>query len=508
MLKRSLIFIHRWLGVALCVMFLLWFPSGIGMMYFPMPSVTPAQRLERLPVLESSRVTVSPVEAAEKLGVDADDLRLSSFDGRPAYRAGGGRGGGGPVLYADTGEEQADVSTGMVQRIASAWTGQPVSSASVEEVTEVDQWTLQTQLGALSPVFKYSWPNGEQVYVSQATGEVVQYTTTASRIGAYLGPIPHWFYFTPLRKHGPEWSRVVIWSSGIGTISAILGVVIGIWMYSPSRKYRYAGAPTSIPYRGQKRWHTVFGLIFGIATVTYAFSGMLSMDPFPSFNDRVQQRRGGGDTNLFLALRGDLEPASFDAKHPRQALEQLGSLPVKELELTSFGGNAFYLARLTDGDTRVVPMAGGPQTGFDQKEIVRIVSAAAEGRITTRVLNQYDRYYLDRTHRLPLPVVLAETTSDDATRYYIDPRTARIVQTYNSSNWVNRWLYNGLHSLNFPWLYNYRPLWDIVVITLMLGGTALCVTSLVLAWRVMGRKLARVLNAKTAGEATLSEDLA
>ena len=132
-----------------------------------------------------------------------------------------------------------------------------------------------------------AWPNGEQVYVSQATGEVVQYTTTASRIGAYLGPIPHWFYFTPLRKHGPEWSRVVIWSSGIGTISAILGVVIGIWMYSPSRKYRYAGAPTSIPYRGQKRWHTVFGLIFGIATVTYAFSGMLSMDTFPSFNDRV-----------------------------------------------------------------------------------------------------------------------------------------------------------------------------------------------------------------------------
>ena len=140
-------------------------------------------------------------------------------------------------------------------------------------------------------MFKYSWPNGEQVYVSQSSGEVVQYTTTASRIGAYLGPIPHWFYFTPLRKNGPQWSRVVIWSSGIGTIAAIIGVVIGIWMYSPSRKYRYAGAPTSIPYRGQKRWHTVFGLIFGVATVTYAFSGMLSMDPFPSFNDRVQQRR-------------------------------------------------------------------------------------------------------------------------------------------------------------------------------------------------------------------------
>jgi hypothetical protein len=506
MFKRSLIFIHRWLGVTLCLLFLLWFPSGIGMMYFPMPSVTRAARLERLPVLDASKVTVPPSDAAAKLGVDLDDLRLSSFDGRPAYRA--GRDGDGPVLYADTGEEQGEVSTEMVQRVAAAWTGQPVSGASVDEITEVDQWTLQTRLGAISPVFKYSWPNGEQVYVSQATGEVVQYTTTASRIGAYLGPIPHWFYFTPLRKHGPQWSRVVIWSSGIGTIAAILGVVIGIWMYSPSQRYRYAGAPTSIPYRGQKRWHTVFGLIFGVATVTYAFSGMLSMDPFPSFNDRQQQRQPRVEPNIFGALRGDLDPASFDVKHPRQALEQLRPLPVKELELTAFAGNAMYLARLADGDTRIVPMQGEPTTGFDQNEIVRVVSAAAEGQVTTRVLQQYDRYYLDRTRQLPLPVVLAEGTSGSQTRYYIDPRTARVVQTYNSSNWVNRWLYNGLHSLNFPWLYNYRPLWDIVVITLMLGGTALCVTSLVLAWRVLGRTLARILNARGAGDATLSEDLA
>ena len=75
------------------------------------------------------------------------------------------------------------------------------------------------------------------------------------------------------------------------------------------------------------------------------------------------------------------------------------------------------------------------------------------------------------------------------TRYYIDPKTGRIAGTYSSRNWVNRWLYHGLHSLDFPWLYNYRPLWDIVVITLMLGGTALCVTSLLLTYRVLQRKL-------------------
>ena len=51
----------------------------------------------------------------------------------------------------------------------------------------------------------------------------------------------------------------------------------------------------------------------------------------------------------------------------------------------------------------------------------------------------------------------------------------------------------------------YRPLWDIVVITFMAGGTALCVTSLVLAWRVVGRKL-RTLGVPARAE-VLSEDL-
>ena len=81
------------------------------------------------------------------------------------------------------------------------------------------------------------------------------------------------------------------------------------------------------------------------------------------------------------------------------------------------------------------------------------------------------------------------------TRYYIDPKTATIASHYNSRGWVNRWLYHGLHSLDFPWLYKYRPLWDIVVISLMLGGTALCGTSLVLTWRVLIRKIAVILRA-------------
>ncbi|MBI4262986.1 MAG: PepSY domain-containing protein [Acidobacteria bacterium] len=492
MFKRALIVVHRWLGVLLCAVFLLWFPSGIGIMYWPFPTVTAADRLARSPALDPATVRLSPAEALARLGIERspEETRLHTFDGRPVYRFAGGRGLGTRIVYADSGEEQTEVTRGLMDRAAAAWTGQPMAAATVEPVEEVDQWTVQAPLRTLRPMWKYSWPNGEQVYVSGTDGEVVQYTTRASRLGAYVGAIPHWLYFTPLRKHQPVWIRVVIWTSGVGTILALMGVVIGVWMYSPSKKYRYAGAPSSIPYTGQKRWHTVFGLVVGIAAATWAFSGMLSVDPFPNLRRPAPGRRDA--PSVAQALRGRVVMADFAARHPADVLRDISHLTVKELEFTSFDGQAVYAARLEGGGTQIVPVQGGPIDGFDPERIVGIVRAAAPvpAAVETRVIDQYDLYYLDRTRRQPLPVVLALMNDADKTRYYIDPKTARVVRTYSNRNWVSRWLYNGLHSLNFPWLYNHRPLWDIVVIAFMLGGTALSVTSLVLAWRVLGRKVA------------------
>src|SRR6185369_5175348 len=127
-----------------------------------------------------------------------------------------------------------------------------------------------------------------------------------------------------------EWSTFVIWSSGIGTGAAILGIVVGVWMYSPSKLYRNAGTPTSIPYRGQKRWHTLLGLIFGIGAVTWAFSGMLSMEPFPltrpsagaSSGGAGGGRRGGGNAGIPQAFRGRPQLSAFAAKPPSDALLQ------------------------------------------------------------------------------------------------------------------------------------------------------------------------------------------
>jgi hypothetical protein len=290
----------------------------------------------------------------------------------------------------------------------------------------------------------------------------------------------------------------------IGTAGALFGVVIGAWMYSPGRRYRFTGGVTSrVPFRGQKRWHTILGLIFGVATVTWTFSGALAFLPFPQPQrapspaqtslSLTQNQRGRQNANQSLAsaLRGQPRLEDFAALHPRVLVEMYPD--AREVQLTSFDGEPLYAIRNAEGITRLATLDGRQIDAMDRARIIDIVKRMAPdpAAVEIRELEQYDRYYLDRTRQQPLPVMLALMNDEAHTRYYIDPKTASIVGTFSDRNFWRRWLYNGLHSLNFPWLYNYRPLWDIVVITFMLGGTALCVTSLVLAWRAVGRKLAR-----------------
>jgi PepSY-associated TM region len=490
-LKKALIFLHRWMGVGFCLLFLLWFTSGIVMMYWTFPEVSRADRLNHAPPLDPKKIKLSPQEAYAKLQVNdpIGEVRLVTFDGRPAYFFRFER--GESFIYADDGGEQDDFSPDMTLRIASAWARQPPSLAKVEENTEEDQWTVSGEFRELRPLLKYSWPDGEQVYVSTVTGQVVQYTTSESRWGAYLGAIPHWLYFTPLRRRGSAWSKTVIWASGLGAIAALLGISVGLWMYSPSKRFQHDGQPASIPYAGQKRWHMILGLVFGVLACTWTFSGMLSMDPFPQWQGESFDETG---TRMEAALNGGpLQLAEFAAKSPAQALaESTGSIEAKELDLISFAGRPTYLAVATPNQTRIIPIQSRPNAEFDQGEIITVLRRAALpfALAEVKLVTEYEAYYLDRHHRLPLPVIFVRLNDNRNSAYYVDPKTARIVLSYNSDSRRNRWLYHGLHSIDFPWLYKHRPAWDILVLVLLAGGTSLCCTSVLIAWALLRKKLA------------------
>src|SRR5215469_8170150 len=257
--------VHRWMGVVFCVLFFAWFVSGIVMMYSRFPRVEPEDRLARAAELDSSRVHIALLDAFQSLhskGVPSQ-VRLNVLDGRPVYRFVSGR--KSLLVFADNGERFTGATSEMALRLASTWTGLSSAAASFEgRITKDDQWTVYSSVRPYGPFWKYAWPDGEEVYVSQATGEVVQHTTRASRLGAYFGAIPHWLYFIWLRSDGSLWAQVVIWLSAVGTVVSILGLVAGIWLYSPAKRYRFASGASSIPFVGQKRWHVALGLIFGL----------------------------------------------------------------------------------------------------------------------------------------------------------------------------------------------------------------------------------------------------
>lgn len=467
------------------------------MMYWTFPEVTPRMRLERAPALDPSKIQLAPDQAYAALHPHQPVTRavLASMDGRPVYRFTEAQGArrSGPVestVFADDGTMVGRIDDARIDRAACAWAGRPLNDARKESVREVDQWTVPVQFGTLSPLYKFSFTDGQQVYVSGSTGEVVQYTTRESRFWAYLGAIPHWLYFTPLRKHEAAWSKSVIWTSGLATVAALIGIIIAVWMFSPSKRYRFRGLPSRIPYTRWKRWHMTIGLVFGISAMTWAFSGLLSMGPFALIS-RLTGKAERSPFNVAEALNGDraFRLSDFAGRSPAEAIGAAGpDFTVKELEYLMVAGEPRYIAFDGSGRARMIapgtPLAESQET----RRIMEAIRAAAGSSLTElRVLDRYDAYYLDRRREKPLPVIYL--LLNDGRRYYIDPRTSRIAGAYDSRDWVNRWLYHGLHSFDFPWLYNHRPLWDIVVISLMLGGTALCVTSLVLAWRVLARKL-------------------
>ncbi|MGB3620149.1 MAG: PepSY domain-containing protein, partial [Ketobacter sp.] len=71
----------------------------------------------------------------------------------------------------------------------------------------------------------------------------------------------------------------------------------------------------------------------------------------------------------------------------------------------------------------------------------------------------------------------------DQSWFYIDPRTGELIGQQTQKDRLQRWLFNGLHSLDFNVLIQHRPLWDGVVIFLCILGFAMSVTSVVIGCR-------------------------
>ena len=289
--RRVLIYTHRWLGIAGGLLFVAWFVSGIVLMYVGMPSLTPEERLTRLPALDLTAARVAPAEAALDAGLSPAGVRVGMLGDRPVYRFSAV--GQWTTVFADSGRVLEGLSTDDALEVARRFAPDQAGSATYDtRLTDADQWTLQSR--AFMPMHRIGLADADDtvLYVSERTGEPVMKTTRLGRRWAYLGAVLHWLYFTPFRRHTDLWIQSVIWISIVGCVLCLSGLVWGAWRLSPRSRYRLKGEHAHSPYAGLMKWHHYAGLVFGLVTFTWIFSGGLSLDPWnwhPSTSATRQQ---------------------------------------------------------------------------------------------------------------------------------------------------------------------------------------------------------------------------
>src|SRR3954462_2851286 len=85
-MMRAIVLLHRWLGIAFCLLFAMWFATGIVMHFVPFPALTKAEGIAGLAPLDPSRVQHGPADAITASNThDAARVRLFMRADGPVY---------------------------------------------------------------------------------------------------------------------------------------------------------------------------------------------------------------------------------------------------------------------------------------------------------------------------------------------------------------------------------------------------------------------------------------
>jgi hypothetical protein len=486
-IAKAIIAVHRYLGTLLCLVFLAWFASGIVMMYTGYPLLSESEKLARMPRLDAGRAGLSPAEAWQRTAraEGPADVRLGMLAGRPVYRF-ATHDWRWVTVRADDGQVLPDLDAVSAATLAREFAPGAPRLEHRGRLDTPDQWTIFSLWAPhmagqrFSPVHKFTRGDGSgtEIYIAAATGDVVQATTRRERFWGYVGPVVHWIYPTSLRAAHPDgWDRVVVWVSAIGLAMSASGLIVGVYRWR-----RRPGVPIS-PFRGWMLWHHYLGLAFGVLAFTWVFSGLLSMDPWSW--SRTDDSPDGSHQD---AMRGGALDLAAVAITPAQAVASCdATLVTKELRLTQLRGAPYYWCVETPERSRLVDAKRGGDP-VERLPLDVLVSAAGSllphRRIVSSAwLSDYDAYYYPgwydkvvRGRAKRLPVLRLEFDDPGRTLVYVDPHSAVPLLAYDTSSRWYRWLFHGLHSFDVGWLYRARPLWDVVVLPLMLGGVLLSAT--------------------------------
>jgi hypothetical protein len=466
---NAIVLLHRWLGIAFCLLFAMWFATGIVMHFVPFPSLTEADRFAGLRQIDTAHL-IGAGDAIEASGIgDALRVRLIQRHDRLVYVVSSQS--QIKAVNAADGTDAAITSAELARTAAEDYArkrGMTGISALSVDLVDYDQWIVPNGFDHYRPFFRVTLGDsaGSEVYVASNTGEIVLTTTRSERAWNVVGSVLHWIYPTVLRRHWALWDRVVWTLSLFSAIAAALGAVLGIV------RLRVRKGRLGSPYRGWYALHHVIGLASTVFVLTWIISGWLSMDHGRLFS------------------RGQL--TSTEAAIAAPSLNSIGlsssswmplSPALREAEWFSMNGRMYRRDRIAL-DRQILFRAGEPEPA-DQSGVLTagdiggMAARLAAGCAAPSVLPVDDAYATSST--LPGAPVYRAICGD--VWFDIDGASGMVLQRLDASRRVYRWVYTALHTLDFPVLLRHPFVRTVLIVSLCSLGLLFSVTGIVIGWR-------------------------
>ncbi|MDH6153652.1 MULTISPECIES: PepSY domain-containing protein [Paraburkholderia] len=478
---RALVIGHRWVGILLCLFFAMWFATGAVMMFVPYPFLGDGARISHIEALRADQISVAPAAAVSAAGIENPArVRLLEVAGQAMYVINPPK-GPQAVVSASTGKRIDGISPVEAKAIAGHFAQTPV--LSVSEPFDYDQWVVHHRFDRYRPLYRVSLADeaGTQLYVSQRSGEVIQRSTHFERSWNYVGAVLHWIYPTVLRKNWVTWDRTVWWLSLVGVAVTIAGIWLGIVRWRNQVK---SGRGGMTPYRGWMNWHHVGGLVVAGFVFTWIFSGWLSMDHGRLFST--------GDMS-------DAEAAAYTGISTLDAAKKVSPdllrrmLPASEIEIAALNGKPYVVARGAGTGPKVLKVGSAaiPSDSFADTDIFAAVRAAWPGiKVDAPTSIPADDIYarLRSSDGIGGDGVRVVVHDDRNSAVYVNPVTGQVIEVMDTSRRAYRWLYFGLHTLDFPFLSN-NVIWKPLMLILLALGFAFSATSVTIGWKRLVRKL-------------------
>lgn len=487
MITKIMYTIHRILGALLSILLLVWFLSAFVMMYHSFPRVTVAKKLQKQEVLSADLPSMDSILCRLPKGEKVMSLTLNRYLGQTVFHIRTDK--GKYELSTNSVETIQPLDAARINQIATLWCSTSVQR--IDTLNKLDQWIPFGELKKEFPIYKYYFADNEkhQLYISSQSGEVLQFTDITSRFWAWVGAIPHWVYFTWLRQDTGLWTKVVGWLAGIGCLMTIAGLWVGIhaWRQSSKRK-------KSLSYYRKKwyRWHHIFGLFFGLFTLTFCFSGMISVTEVPGFISKPtlevsplrEIKKGTPNIENYL-----LDYREVLAAYPN---------PV-QLEWRNFRSHPYYTLKSRESEDYIDASDTMPRPlNLTEEEVSNAIRSIHGDSVLIQVqrITEFETYYRDMSrmyrNRSLLPVWKITVNDADHSCYYIHPETAIMRYVNTTARW-KYWMYTALHRMRIQGLNSSPTLRKSILWVLLLGGTVVSLSGVVLGTRYIIRKTRKMM---------------